>query len=179
MTPEQIKPGHTYETSDGQSWTVNEIFSKVASHSEGNGSMISTLDQFAAYAVRDITPAPESDQCEKVAQAQSQGPSRGYGDGLVRKFATDVAEYLYDAGHRDDGPEGSSGTRLLRQAREIAQESASPPAADAVKDELAAVVHRFVAEWDATWVDPDDINHEWAELYRQARAAIARAEAVQ
>lgn len=176
MTPDQIKPGHTYELKSGTRWTVKSFIENGRSIiiTDGEVTAYDTPHDFARYAVRDVTPAPESDQGEKVAQAQSQGASRGDGDGLVRKFAIDVAEYLYDAGHRDDGPEGSSGTRLLRQAREIVQE---PPYAAAVNAELLAVVRRFVAEWDATWVDPNDINHDWAELYSQARAAIALAEA--
>ena len=125
MTPDQIQTGHTYELTSGTHWTVKSFTGNGRSIiiTDGEVTTFDTPHNFARYAVRDITPAPESDQGEKVAQAQSQGASRGCGDGLVRKFVIDVAEYLYDAGHRDDGPEGSSGTRLLRKAREIVQRS--------------------------------------------------------
>lgn len=38
--------------------------------------------------------------------------------------------------------------------------------------QLVEFVERFVAEWESTWTDPDDINHEWAELYAEAKRLI-------
>ena len=38
--------------------------------------------------------------------------------------------------------------------------------------ELIDFVESFVHEWEATWVDPDDVNHEWSELYRRAKELI-------
>lgn len=173
MTPEEIKAGRTYETKSGNVCKVDEINDGVVWYDhDAFGYVYSSLSHFASLCVRDITPAPESDQGEKVAQAQSQGPSRGCGDGLVRKFAIDVAEYLYDAGHRDDGPPSSAGTRLLRQAREIVQQADTPPAADTVNAELLDSL-KNLAELVRS-VEPGV-----SERIDRARAAIARAEAVQ
>lgn len=30
----------------------------------------------------------------------------------------------------------------------------------------------WVDEWEGTWIDPDDVNHEWAELYARAKEII-------
>ena len=176
MTPDQIHPDHTYATTGGQQYRVLSITAGlVEAHPAGypvDCSMRAGLSVFASLCVRDITPAPESDRGEKVAQAQSQGASRGDGCGLVRKFAIDVAEYLYIAGHRDDGPPSSAGTRLLRQAREIVQHADGPPAADAVKGELLDSLKNLVELVRS--VEPGV-----SERIDRARAAIARAEAVQ
>lgn len=166
MTPEEIKAGRTYETKSGNVCKVDEINDGVVWYDhDAFGYVYSSLSHFASLCVRDITPAPESDQGEKVAQAQSQVSSRGCGDGLVRKFASDVAEYLYDAGHRDDGPSSSDGTRLLRQAREIAQE---PP--------YAAAVNADLLEACKAVLDARGLIGECKAL-GMVEAAIARAEA--
>lgn len=179
MTPEEIKPGHTYECIGNPNCLVLAVVADSVTYRDCYGVAESGLADFARYAVRDVTPAPESDQGEKVAQAQSQGASRGDGmDVLPCPFCGDGGIIagsidLYCSTCGASGPSGAGS-----EAEDIARwNRRTPPAADAVKGELLTVVRRFVAEWDATWVDPDDINHDWAELYRQARAAIARAEA--
>lgn len=39
---------------------------------------------------------------------------------------------------------------------------------------LAQVVVAFVNEWRETWVDPDEVNHEWHDLYVMALKAYNR-----
>lgn len=39
---------------------------------------------------------------------------------------------------------------------------------------LQAFVMDWIAEWDSTLVDPEDTNHEWAELYQRAKELVAR-----
>jgi hypothetical protein len=38
--------------------------------------------------------------------------------------------------------------------------------------DLIEFVKCFVHEWEATWIDPDDVNHEWSHLYRLAKELI-------
>lgn len=40
--------------------------------------------------------------------------------------------------------------------------------------ELLRFVNSFVAEWNATWVDPDEVSHDWAHLYATARELLKR-----
>lgn len=87
MTPDQIKPGRTYETSGGLAWHVDSIDGGSVRSSLGRMRSRDPLAAFAAHAVRDITPAPESDQGEKVAEAQSEGASGG--DSLAKLTADD------------------------------------------------------------------------------------------
>jgi hypothetical protein len=47
------------------------------------------------------------------------------------------------------------------------------PNAEAYRNAKAmAVVERFVEEWNNTWTEPEDVSHEWAELYQMAKAVL-------
>lgn len=39
---------------------------------------------------------------------------------------------------------------------------------------LLDFAEQFVHEWESTWVDPDEVNHEWAHLYAEAKDLIRR-----
>lgn len=43
---------------------------------------------------------------------------------------------------------------------------------DHSRRQMAAVCVDFVREWNATWVDPDDISHEWHEVFVAAKSAL-------
>lgn len=60
-----------------------------------------------------------------------------------------------------DNTDGSRRDEQAANARLIAK---SP--------ELLNFVESFVYEWEATWIDPDDVNHEWSDLYRLAKELI-------
>lgn len=40
--------------------------------------------------------------------------------------------------------------------------------------EAFEVLNRFVSEWEATWTDPDEVDHEWTEMYRSAKRLVHR-----
>ncbi len=42
----------------------------------------------------------------------------------------------------------------------------------AERDALKAVVRSVVLEYEATFVDPEEMSGEWKEIYDQARAAL-------
>ena len=48
--------------------------------------------------------------------------------------------------------------------RAIAKEYADVP--------LLGFVRAFIREWEATWVDPEDVNHEWGKLYKEAKQIV-------
>lgn len=43
-------------------------------------------------------------------------------------------------------------------------------------ENLGLLVRDWIAEWEATWVDPDEQSHEWAELYARAKRLVERTE---
>lgn len=40
-------------------------------------------------------------------------------------------------------------------------------------EELRDFVRHWIAEWDSSWIDPTDVNHEWADLYRRAKELVS------
>lgn len=191
MTPEEIKVGHTYEFRSGFRWEVlscdDGVFRLL---SEDDHVMRAKADEIAAYAVRDITPSPESDQGDKVAQAQSQGGGGGAGGRTpLTDLSTIAANLITCQGLPDpDEPYRPLGKRWMREHRQRsvrmgntiaaavaqirkAQKAATPPATDAVKDELVMVLEGFIETVER--VDPG----VYRDQIDDARAAIARAEA--
>lgn len=35
-----------------------------------------------------------------------------------------------------------------------------------------AVVEEFVRKWKETWVEPEEVSHDWMELYRMAKSVL-------
>ena len=52
--------------------------------------------------------------------------------------------------------------RLVRERDEAIEEN----------DRLRELFQRWITEWEATWTDPDEINHEWAEIYQEAKKLV-------
>src|SRR5690606_32441396 len=85
MKPEEIKAGRVYRRNRWHRWFVESVEDGKATASRLGSPAIDSVETFASLCDLDITPVPESPQGEKVAQAQSQGASRGDGveDGLI------------------------------------------------------------------------------------------------
>jgi hypothetical protein len=41
--------------------------------------------------------------------------------------------------------------------------------------DLLQFAESFVYEWEATWIDPDEVNHDWKQLYDRAKELIRHA----
>lgn len=188
MTPEEIKAGRTYEMTSGHESTVlrrDGDLLRVKSHI--GGEFDDDVRTFARYAVRDVTPAPESDQGEKVAQAQSQGASRGCGvaeltaddwlqiemaaKGCVSGVAGEwpaLAAAIDKLRDKPIGPHVSSS--WLQGFCEALVAHRRTQSAAAVNAELLASLHGLLNALPSATTHP---------AIKAARAAIARAEAGQ
>src|SRR5690606_33154263 len=140
MTPDQIKAGRTYETKSGNVCKVDEINDGVVWYDhDAFGYVYSSLSHFVSLCVRDITPAPESDQGDKVAQAQSQGASRMNGmDVLPCPFCGDdgIIAGSIDLYCSTCGASGPSGAGT--EAEDIARWNRRTPPVAAVNSDLLA-----------------------------------------
>lgn len=197
MTPDQIKPGHTYEMTSGHEWTVlRRDGDLLRVKSPLGGEFGDDAPSFARYAVRDVTPAPESDQGEKVAQAQSQGASRGCGvaeltaddwlqiemaaKGCVSGVASEwpaLAAAINKLRDKPIGPHVSS-SWLQGFCEALVAGRRTPPATDAVNAELLEAARAVASQIDylqGLW-GREAITQR---LVDQMEAAIARAEAGQ
>lgn len=190
MTPDQIHPGHTYELTSGTRWTVKSFTADGRSIiiTDGEVTTFDTPHNFARYAVRDTTPAPESDQGEKVAQAQSQRASRGCG--VAELTADDWLQIEMAAkgcvsGTSDEWPALAAAIAKLRGKPFVRRVSSAwlegfcmgamsmrrtPPAADAVKGDLLAALHGLLNALPSATTHP---------AIKAARADIAKAEAAE